>query len=1204
MSFGFGVGDFLAVIKLANEVRKDFAGAPDQFQQITAEIRNLAIVLQDVDIFLIEHDVTEAQKNNLRHIRESCRLESRNGSLGERAKRGWKRVKWEPDEVRDLRSRITSNITVLNSFTVSHTRDGVAKLVERKDQQEHRDILNWLTSVDIAAQQSDFIGRRQAGTGRWLIDSPEYAKWKATKGDALFCHGIPGAGKTILSSIVVDDLQETFCTDKDVAVCYFYCDFKRPDEQRPKNVILSFLKQLAQAAAALPECVKDLYNQCRAKRRPPSLEEATKTLRSVAGFFTRIFVVVDALDECRTSDGSQGELISELIELQRITSANILATSRPVPHIVEKFRDFVSLEIRASRGDIKKYVDGNGHKLPRFVSRSPELLDEIVDGIVEGVDGMFLLAKLHLNSLENKKSLRALRKTLTTLTKGSDVYTEAYQNTMERIRNQPKDQEEIAIQTLMWIVHARRPLTTIELQHALSVEVGELEFLEDNIPDLQDMVSACCGRYWGHHAKGSKDYKIVQEFLERTNQTQAASQPLFVDEIAWKYFGENPPSQVTALHLAAYFGLSATLVIMILENIRVDVEDSHCRTPLSYGSENGQEDTVQVLLENSAQADSLDTKYGWTPLLWATANGHEGVIRLLLTNGAQADNPGRYGRTPLSRVAAKGHEGIVQLLLENGAQADSLDTRYRRTPLSWAAENGHEGVIRLLLAQGAQADSPDGYRRTPLSWAAENGDESVIRLLLAQGAQADSPDGYGQTPLSWAAENGHESVIRLLLTNGAQADSLDTRYGRTPLLWAAINGHEVVIRLLLTQGARADSLDTRYGRTPLSWAAVNGHEGVVRLLLAQGAQADSPDNDDQTPLSWAAAKGHESVIRLLLTNGAQADSPDGYGRTPLSWAAAKGHESVIRLLLTNGAQADSPDRYGRTPLSWAAAKGHESVVRLLLTNGAQADSPDNDDRTPLSWAAANEHESIIRLLLTQGAQADSLDTRYGRTPLSWAAAKGHESVIRLLLTNGAQADSPDRYGRTPLSWAAAKGHESVIRLLLTQGAQADSLDTRYGRTPLSWAAENGHEAIVRTLLSHNADAQSSDHSHRTILFYAVLAGKSQIVRILTDLVTYIDIKDYYGSSLVSIAARLGYAAIIRQLTKVPGIDAVSVDQFGHTPMWWAYNQGHHLIMRDLEEFYEASGLKFSLDTPAVCNRLDFTLKSGHCECMTDRSAWK
>jgi hypothetical protein len=32
MSFGFGIGDFLAVIGLANKIRKDFAGAPSEFR--------------------------------------------------------------------------------------------------------------------------------------------------------------------------------------------------------------------------------------------------------------------------------------------------------------------------------------------------------------------------------------------------------------------------------------------------------------------------------------------------------------------------------------------------------------------------------------------------------------------------------------------------------------------------------------------------------------------------------------------------------------------------------------------------------------------------------------------------------------------------------------------------------------------------------------------------------------------------------------------------------------------------------------------------------------------------------------------------------------------------------------------------------------------------------------------------------------------
>jgi hypothetical protein len=37
MSFGFGVGDFLAVIQLANKIRKEFVDAPSQFRDIFDE---------------------------------------------------------------------------------------------------------------------------------------------------------------------------------------------------------------------------------------------------------------------------------------------------------------------------------------------------------------------------------------------------------------------------------------------------------------------------------------------------------------------------------------------------------------------------------------------------------------------------------------------------------------------------------------------------------------------------------------------------------------------------------------------------------------------------------------------------------------------------------------------------------------------------------------------------------------------------------------------------------------------------------------------------------------------------------------------------------------------------------------------------------------------------------------------------------------
>jgi hypothetical protein len=37
MSFGFSLGDFVAVIGLANKIRKDFADAPTQFNNISQE---------------------------------------------------------------------------------------------------------------------------------------------------------------------------------------------------------------------------------------------------------------------------------------------------------------------------------------------------------------------------------------------------------------------------------------------------------------------------------------------------------------------------------------------------------------------------------------------------------------------------------------------------------------------------------------------------------------------------------------------------------------------------------------------------------------------------------------------------------------------------------------------------------------------------------------------------------------------------------------------------------------------------------------------------------------------------------------------------------------------------------------------------------------------------------------------------------------
>lgn len=52
----------------------------------------------------------------------------------------------------------------------THNTDAtVKKLNQRGDDQEFQIIMDWLTPVNYALQQSDLIARRQEGTGEWLL---------------------------------------------------------------------------------------------------------------------------------------------------------------------------------------------------------------------------------------------------------------------------------------------------------------------------------------------------------------------------------------------------------------------------------------------------------------------------------------------------------------------------------------------------------------------------------------------------------------------------------------------------------------------------------------------------------------------------------------------------------------------------------------------------------------------------------------------------------------------------------------------------------------------------------------------------------------------------------------------------------------------------------------------------------------------------
>jgi hypothetical protein len=109
--------------------------------------------------------------------------------------------------------------------------------------------------------------------------------------------------------------------------------------------------------------------------------------------YTRVFIIVDAIDECQEAGGNRARFLKEIFNLQTSCKANVFATSRFVPDIMDNFDGHLSLEIRASEEDIQRYLEGHMTELRPFVTRAEnrKLLEEIVHVISHTVDGMYVL---------------------------------------------------------------------------------------------------------------------------------------------------------------------------------------------------------------------------------------------------------------------------------------------------------------------------------------------------------------------------------------------------------------------------------------------------------------------------------------------------------------------------------------------------------------------------------------------------------------------------------------------------------------------------------------------------------------------------------------------------------------------------------------------------------------------------------------------
>ena len=190
-------------------------------------------------------------------------------------------------------------------------------------------------------------------------------------------------------SIVVHSLQDTF-GGENVAITCIYFNYKEQTTQTISELVASLLKQLVQDRPTTSNQIKKIYEDHHEAQIRPKLGDLTKALQSEIGTYSRVFIVVDALDECL--DSAREGFITTLQALGR--NVKLMITARPLPSIEQQLQGVNRLEIQANIDDVRTYIENRircERRLARLLKNDCALQESIILEVVKKASGMYVL---------------------------------------------------------------------------------------------------------------------------------------------------------------------------------------------------------------------------------------------------------------------------------------------------------------------------------------------------------------------------------------------------------------------------------------------------------------------------------------------------------------------------------------------------------------------------------------------------------------------------------------------------------------------------------------------------------------------------------------------------------------------------------------------------------------------------------------------
>ncbi|KAL8889204.1 MAG: hypothetical protein Q9192_006056, partial [Flavoplaca navasiana] len=646
---------------------------------------------------------------------------------------------------------------------------------------EREKIIAWLSPVDFWQKQDDVFSDAHPGTGQWLLDLQQFQRWLSGDPRDMWCHGAPGSGKTVITCIVVNHLRQLFSGKQEVGIAVLYCEWRQQEVQSPVNLLASIWNQLVVDKPLSIE-VEALYKRT-GSRVKPKYHDVLSILKSEIERLGSVYIILDALDELAEHNDCSKVLVEALSRLTPVSSqkVKILATSRSKRSVLARSE---LVHIVAKGEDIERFVEA------RF---QQALKETMVVAIGKRANGLFLLARLFLDTLKHKTNLRDLRGAVQKLPQSineheivamllshghnrliepSTIYCATYRENASIIESMiacTDDETRRRERLHQFLFHTASLGKLLVIQ--LAMRLGANVETKDNNGQMALGLAV-------RHGRPAAVELLLKIQAARTAQGTFEAGLLQLSASSREVIKER-------MRFVGNFGLDyAGMPQMRRDTDTKEERPSSMEEPIVLGNAFTQklavllDDVDETELHRSSDFEHYEERYAPSELkdFIFDDGDHVQIMNMFLPYTVDVNELDPEGETILHHTV-KGSSERVRTLVESFKGRLDIDSpdKKGRTPLHYAAAIGSTKTMKMLLAYGANIALRDDDHATTLHYSVNS--SACTQLSIHHGVSLNDQDSFGRTALNYArlVRETNGKVQESLVRAGAEASAVDVR---------------------------------------------------------------------------------------------------------------------------------------------------------------------------------------------------------------------------------------------------------------------------------------------------------------------------------------------------------------------------------------------------------------------------------------------